>query len=109
MLPVGIGLAWLGLYFKGLTVESPYLFPIGLTDKYFRSSDYFPLLPHLGFFLLGSVLGKTLYRRKESLLPALDGKPVINFFQWCGRQSLWIYLIHQPILNGICMLIMELK
>jgi uncharacterized membrane protein len=109
LLPVGIGLVWLGLYCKGLTVENPYLFPIGLTTKSFASSDFFPLLPNLGFFLVGSAIGKTLYRKKESLLPALDGKPVIGFFQWCGRQSLWIYLIHQPILNGICMLLMELK
>lgn len=109
LLIAGVGLVWLGLYFKGLTVESAYLFPIGLTNKYFRSSDFFPLLPHFGFFLLGAVVGKTLYRKKESLLPKLDGKPVIGFFQWCGRQSLWIYLIHQPILNGICMLLMELK
>lgn len=109
LLPLGIGLAWLGLYFKELTVEVSYLFPIGLTDKYFASSDYFPLLPHLGFFLLGAVIGKTLYRKKESLLPKLDGKPVIGFFQWCGRQSLWIYMLHQPILSGICMGLKMLK
>ena len=109
LLPIGIGLAWLGLYFRELTVESPYLFVFGLTAKNFASSDYFPLLPNLGFFLLGAVVGKTLYRKKESFLPALDGKPVIGFFQWCGRQSLWIYLVHQPILNGICMLLMERK
>jgi uncharacterized membrane protein len=109
LLPIGLGLVILGLHFRDLTVESPYLFPLGLTDKYFASSDYFPLLPHFGFFLLGAVLGKTLYRKQESLLPKLDGKPVIGFFQWCGRQSLWIYLLHQPILNGICIGLQMLK
>ena len=109
LLPIGLALVILGLHFRDLTVESPYLFPLGLTDKYFASSDYFPLLPHFGFFLLGAVLGKTLYRKQESLLPKLDGKPVIGFFQWCGRQSLWIYLLHQPILNGICIGLQMLK
>lgn len=109
LLPIGLGLAGLGLHFQTLNVESPYLFPLGLITRQFASSDFFPLLPHLGFFLLGTVLGKTLYRKKESLLPKLDGKPVIGFFQWCGRQSLWIYLLHQPILNGICMLIKMTK
>ena len=109
LLPRGIILVALGLYFKELTVESSWLFPLGLMDATFSSSDYFPLLPNLGYFLIGATIGKTLYRRKESLLPALDGKPVIGFFQWCGRQSLWIYLLHQPILSGICMGLKMLK
>lgn len=95
-----------GMHFLELTVESPWLFPLGLTDAFFASSDYFPLLPYLGFFLLGAALGKTLYRSKQTLLPKVDPKnPVLRFLQWCGRQSLLIYLLHQPLLNGICMLI----
>jgi len=109
LLPLGLGLAGLGIYFRGLTMENNNLFLLGLTDGHFLTSDYFPLLPHLGFFLVGATIGKTVYRKKESLLPKLDGKPVIGFFQWCGRQSLWIYLLHQPILNGICMLLQTKK
>ena len=109
LLPLGLGLACLGLHFRGLTMENNNLFFLGLTDGHFMTSDYFPLLPHLGFFLVGSAIGKTLYRRQESLLPSLDGKPVIRFFQWCGRQSLWLYLLHQPVLNGICILLQAKK
>lgn len=104
----GLAFAALGLYFRTLTVENPWLFPLGLTTQTFVTSDYFPILPNFGYFLLGSALGKTLYRRKETLLPGVNPKnPILRFLQWMGRQSLWIYLLHQPILNGICMLILE--
>ena len=31
---------------------------------------------------------------------------VIRFLRLCGKHSLWIYLLHQPILNAICFVIM---
>ena len=105
---LGCGLAALGHYFLTLTVENPWLFPLGLETKNFVTSDYFPILPNLGYFLIGAALGKTLYRRKETLLPQVNPRnPIVRVLQWMGRHSLWIYLLHQPILNGICMLIME--
>ncbi len=83
-----------------------WLIPLGLTPPEFFSSDYFPLLPNLGYFLLGAVIGRLAYRKKESLLPGVPAqKGVLAFFQFCGRQSLWIYLLHQPILSGVCCLL----
>ena len=91
-------------------VEYFWLVPLGIVPRGFQSSDYFPLLPHLGFFLLGAVLGKTLYRRKETLFPKVNPRnPAILFLQGCGKHSLWIYLLHQPVLNGIFYLILLLK
>lgn len=112
----GLILAALGLYLDKLIMsyklvtESRYLMPLGLYWRGFASSDYFPLLPHLGFFLIGAALGKTLYKRKTSLLPKVKEKnPIRRFFCFCGKQSLWIYLLHQPVLNGICYLITQLS
>ena len=91
-------------------VDSYWLMPIGLPWKGFLSADYFPLLPHFGFFLLGAALGKTLYRRKESLFPKANTTNIfICFFSFCGKQSLWLYLLHQPLLSGIFYLILFLK
>lgn len=110
----GSVLAALGLHLERLlelgrlATNDRYLMPLGIYWRGFSSSDYFPLLPHLGFFLMGAALGKTLYKKKASLLPKVTGKnPIIRFLCFCGKQSLWIYLLHQPILNGICYLITQ--
>ena len=107
---LGTALAVTGLLIRGTVVGVTWLYPLGLTSPTFFSSDYFPLLPHLGFFLLGSVLGRTLYRNRQSLLPSVDPKkPVLRFLCFCGRQSLPIYMLHQPVLTAICEVIALLK
>ena len=107
---IGLAFVALGFYFKGIRVDFWYLVPLGLHQYGFQTSDYFPLLPNFGFFLLGAVLGKTVYAKKESLLPCVNAEnPVIRFFLLCGKHSLWIYLLHQPILNGVCYLLLSLQ
>lgn len=105
---LGIALTVAGLYLETVTlVDHPWLMPLGFTFPGFASSDYFPLLPNFGYFLLGAVVGRTVYRKKETLLPMVkESNILVRFFTFCGRQSLWIYLLHQPILTGICMLLM---
>lgn len=99
-------LAAAGLIFSHLSVPFNWLAPLGLVSPTFASSDYFPLLPHLGFFLLGAVLGRTLYRSGKTLLPGVnEHNPLIRFFCCCGRQSLPIYLLHQPVLSLLCIVI----
>lgn len=114
LLCAGLALAAVGLYLnlgQVYPVDTPYLMFLGLRCKYFSAGgDYFPLMPNLGYFLIGAALGRTVYAKKESLLPRVnDRNPVIRFFSFCGRQSLFIYMGHQPILAGICMLIAYLK
>lgn len=106
---IGLVMAAIGLYLDTvMLVDYPWLIPLGFTYPGFASSDYFPLLPNLGFFLLGAVLGRTVYGKKETLLPQVSDKnPLVRFLCFCGRQSLWFYLLHQPILAGICMLLMH--
>ena len=93
----------LGYYLDAcVRVDFPWLIPLGVLQPGFVSSDYFPLLPNLGFFLMGTVLGRTLYRKKESLLPKTSSEnPAVRILTLCGRHSLWIYLAHQPVLSGI--------
>ena len=100
--PILIGLAVvflaLGFYFQSLFLPFPWLAPLGLCSPDFSSADYFPLFPNLGFFLLGAVVGRKLYVKKQSLLPNMRPS---RFLCFCGRHSLAIYLLHQPILFGI--------
>lgn len=93
-----------------LRVDFPWLIPLGVPQRGFISPDYFPLLPNFGYFLLGAVVGRTLYRSKQSLLPRLDPKmPVFRFLIGCGKYSLWIYLLHQPVLTVLFTLILWLR
>ena len=108
---IGLALVGTGFYLQTLEpVSTQWLMPFGLPWKGFASSDYFPLLPYLGFFLLGSALGKSVYRNKESLLPNVNTRnPIVRFLLLCGKHSLWIYLLHQPLLSGIFYLIITLS
>lgn len=104
---IGAALVALGFWFDTMWVSSHYLIVLGLKYPSFATSDYFPLLPHLGFFLLGAVLGKTLYLKKQTLFPKVSPENVlVRGLSFCGRHSLWIYLLHQPVLYGICYLLL---
>ncbi len=97
----------LGFWMEGVRVSVDFLFPLGLrSGNVYTGSDYFPVFPGLGWFLLGAAIGKTAYRKKESLLPRVnaDAAP-LRFFRFCGRNSLVLYLLHQPILTISVLLI----
>ncbi len=97
----------LGLYLgEGSTVSYPWLVPLGFTYPGFESSDYFPLFPYLGFFLAGALLGRLIYSKKESLLPGVNQENfLVRLLLFFGKHSLVIYLLHQPLLSGLCMLL----
>lgn len=107
LIVVGIVFIALGLWFRNLIIDSVWLFPLGLRNAAFGSSDYFPLFPNLGYFMVGIALGRLVYGNRTSLFPNVNCKnPLIRFFSFCGRHSLWIYLGHQPIIYGTLHLIL---
>ena len=90
----------IGLYFRTVTPASTLLFmPLGILAPGFISSDFFPLLPYWGFFLLGSILGRFLYSQGTTRFPQIqaDRQP-FSAACFLGRHSLLIYLLHQPVL-----------
>ena len=108
--PLGLAIAITGYAIRSVIVPQRWLFPLGLTYEGFTSSDYFPLFPQLGYFLIGAAIGKTAYREKRTLLPGSFQKTgIARFFCWCGRQSLFIYLLHQPIVYGLLEFVLLLR
>ena len=89
-----------------ITVNSLFLLPIGITPSKFFTLDYFPIFPWFGVYLLGMTIGSLLYpdgmRRINLNFPKI--LPV-KFICWAGRHTLKIYIIHQPILVGLLLLI----
>ena len=100
LIQLGAALAALGFLARDLTVETVWLIPLGLVLPGFSAADYFPLLPNFGFFLLGAALGRRLYPTKVTRFPGKQGK-LARFLGFCGRHSLTVYLLHQPILLGV--------
>ena len=72
---------------------------IGLSETVI-AVDYFPLNPWLGIFFIGLALASRIYP---------EGKPLTGIqwpekWLWFGRNTLTIYVIHQPILIGLLVL-----
>lgn len=107
LLLLGAALAALGYWMAGIRVGVNFLFPLGLrSEAFYSGSDFFPLLPYFGWFLIGAGLGKLVYRERRTLLPCVNSElGVLRFFRLVGQHSLEIYLLHQPILTIATMLI----
>lgn len=104
ILLLGIVMSAAGLYLKyhSVWVDYPWLTIFGIPPHGFVSSDYFPLLPNLGFFLLGAAAGRKFYANKQTLLPGVNPEILpIRIFSFIGKNSLIFYLLHQPVLAGV--------
>ena len=75
--------------------------PLGIYGPGFFSADYFPVVPWYFLFLTGYFLFGVL--RAGGAGGLLSRK--IPLLSAAGRHTLPVYLIHQPILMGICLLI----
>jgi uncharacterized membrane protein len=99
---LGLSLIAVGVYMRieGLSSESPWLLPFGIVPENLVMPDYRPLLPWFGVVLLGLFAGNVLYRGTKR--PAVKGAPVVaRPLLPLGRNSLFIYLVHQPILIAL--------
>ena len=87
----------LGFWFKEQLLNTSLLLPFGLMYDGFSSMDYYPLFPYLAVTLLGILAYRHFYaERTEALFPSTQ----LNFglTKWLSRNSLGIYLFHQPLL-----------
>lgn len=76
------------------------LYWLGLPDlTRFSSADYFPLLPWLFLFWCGLFAGRL--RRSAPSAPPGALAPLCAV----GRHTLWIYMLHQPVIYGVLWLV----
>ena len=94
----------IGYYLRYRGVE-PMKFPIfyifGVPQTGDRSSDYWPILPMLGWYLAGVVVGRKYYRDKKTLLPYRLPDKLTKPIQFLGRYSGIIYVSHIVVYTAV--------
>ena len=82
--------------------KTNWLMPLGMFSGTFESADYFAILPWLFMFLFGAFLGKYA---KGGAFPAFTYIRHSKFLAFIGRNSLWFYLAHQPVIYAVLYLV----
>ena len=100
---LGLGLIALGNCFGRVPVGFPHLLWLGLCPPGLYMVDYVPLVPWFGVVLLGVCAGFLFYPGGKRLLrlKETNNSPPVRLLAFLGRKSLFIYLIHQPVLFGL--------
>lgn len=85
----------------GAWYETDWLFFLGFPNRSFFSADYFPILPWFFLFVTGYFLFGLIKDRKDAnylyiRIPGLN---------WIGKHTFVIYLLHQPVIYGILLLV----
>ncbi|MCD7722616.1 MAG: DUF1624 domain-containing protein [Clostridiales bacterium] len=80
-------------------VQTDALAVFGIYSSSFESADYFPLLPWVFVYFVGVNFG-----RVKNKFPAFCYKSHLKPLAAVGRQSLWVYMLHQPALYAILFL-----
>lgn len=85
-------------FISGITVDTPYLVPLGLSPSGYYSADYYPLFPWFWYVLMGQWIGLLLSKSWIEQVLARMKFPRFALFLFLGKHSLIIYIIHTPVL-----------
>ena len=94
-LVAGLSIIAAGFYLQQTDFNFSYLLWLGFMPRGFSTFDYFPLIPWLGVLLLGVYSGEYIAMKMADIKfkNKLAGK-----FMFLGKNSLTVYLVHQPVL-----------
>lgn len=90
------------------STENLLFLPVGFAIKNTPNlADHMEIFPWMGVFMFGCILGRVCYAEKKSLLPEGAKKlhKIATPFEFMGKHSLIIYLVHQPVVYGLLYLI----
>ena len=93
------------LRLPGAFYAGPWLSPLGFPGPGFTSADYFPLLPWTLLFAAGTYCGALFHMGH---MPAFFYRSHVPALAAVGRHTLWIYLLHQPVIYGVLWLFFSL-
>lgn len=102
LVPAGVlGFGPLAMKLPETLYTSLWLSPLGFCSPSFRSADYFPLLPWIFVFAAGTFVGKLA---RDGKFPAFCYRPQLPPLSFLGKHALILYLAHQPVIYGVCLL-----
>ncbi len=90
----------LGVFWEKYSLDLSFLFPWNFSIHSPAAFDHYPFLPWFGLVLWGIFLGRVFYRKRlrQFSLPGYENGFLIKQLSFLGRNSLFIYFVHQPIL-----------
>ncbi len=110
---------WVTLAVAAAVFAAPYVFtdpafdtalfyPFGLGETRPYTFDYEPIFPWFAVTLLGVVAGRLIARPAPGASGYREAGGFLRATAAAGRNSLLIYIAHQPVLFGIFMLVIQL-
>ncbi len=104
---LGIILILIPQYFKSEIFEPKILAWTGLYDGLTGSADFYAFMPWSAAFIFGislAKIGNSKFKSdsvSQSLFREKKLSRISTFLLWAGKNSLLVYIVHQPILIGL--------
>lgn len=96
-------IAYYCFYITEPIADTWWLLPFGVLPRTMASyGDYYPLFPYIFMFLVGTYAGRLV---KDGKFPRWFYTARVPFLEFIGRKSLWIYVLHQPVIFPLMMLV----
>jgi uncharacterized membrane protein len=103
---LGGAIACAGVYLTSLRFDFPWLLWLGFVPSGFYSIDFEPVLPWFAVFLFGVAIGKMFFIQGKRRLVFPGEKSIVSkLVCLAGRNSLLIYVLHQPFLIAVLWLL----
>ena len=86
---------------------------LGLNKNSPVTNDFYPVFPWLTFYLLGFWVGQIITNRKHKFMDNISiifplNYKLFKFLEYVGKNSLIIYIFHQPILFSLFLMFIQL-
>lgn len=105
-LVLGYAIIIIGLLVGPVRIHtSPLLLPLGFIPPNFATLDYYPFFPWGGIPFIGMGLAAFLFPREPKRIPSTPY--ALHLLSVPGQHSLFIYLVHQPLILTALWLMMR--